>query len=212
MSDFRIKTYVLGGVSTNCYLVFREGEKTAVIIDPADNADYLKNKCREFGVEPEAVLLTHAHFDHMLAADDIRKAYGCKVYVHMDDERMLNDPFLNLSGTMGTEQTGISADHLLRDGDVLHFLNREWRVMATPGHTAGSVCYYLPEEKVLSAAIPCLRNLWGGQIFRPEACLPLFIPSQRSFWCCRMISWSIRDMVMRLPLVMRSSIIRWQLM
>ena len=50
MSDFRIKTYVLGGVSTNCYLVFREGEKTAVIIDPADNADYLKNKCREFGV------------------------------------------------------------------------------------------------------------------------------------------------------------------
>ena len=69
MSDFRIKTYVLGGVSTNCYLVFREGEKAAVIIDPADNADYLKNKCREFGVEPEAVLLTHAHFDHMLAAD-----------------------------------------------------------------------------------------------------------------------------------------------
>ena len=100
-------------------------------------------------MKPEAVLLTHAHFDHMLAADDIRKAYGCKVYVHMDDERMLNDPFLNLSGTMGTEQTGISADHLLRDGDVLHFLNREWRVMATPGHTAGSVCYYLPEEKVL---------------------------------------------------------------
>ena len=146
MSDFRIKTYVLGGVSTNCYLVFREGEKTAVIIDPADNADYLKNKCREFGVKPEAVLLTHAHFDHMLAADDIRKAYGCKVYVHMDDERMLNDPFLNLSGTMGTEQTGISADYLLRDGDVLHFLNREWKVMATPGHTAGSVCYYLPEE------------------------------------------------------------------
>ena len=180
MSDFRIKTYVLGGVSTNCYLVFREGEKTAVIIDPADNADYLKNKCREFGVKPEAVLLTHAHFDHMLAADDIRKAYGCKVYVHMDDERMLNDPFLNLSGTMGTEQTGISADHLLRDGD--------------------------------SAEIPCLRSLWDGRIFRPEACLPLFIPSQRSFWCCRMISWSIRDMVMPLPLVMRSSIIRWQLM
>ena len=207
MSDFRIKTYVLGGVSTNCYLVFREGEKTAVIIDPADNADYLKNKCREFGVKPEAVLLTHAQFDHMLAADDIRKAYGCKVYVHMDDERMLNDPFLNLSGTMGTEQTGISADYLLRDGDVLHFLNREWKVMATPGHTAGSVCYYLPEEKVLFSGDTLFAESLG-----PEACLPLFIPSQRSFWCCRMISWSIRDMVMLLPLVMRSSIIRWQLM
>lgn len=149
MSNFRIKTYVLGGVSTNCYLTFREGEKAAVIIDPADNADYLVSKCREFGVEPEAVLLTHAHFDHMLAADDIRKKFGCKLYVHMEDERMLNDPSLNLSGTLGTEQVSISADHLLRDGDVLHFLNLEWKVMATPGHTAGSVCYYLPEEEVL---------------------------------------------------------------
>ena len=144
MSNFRIKTYVLGGISTNCYLVFCEGEKAAVIIDPADNADYLVSKCREFGVEPEAVLLTHAHFDHMMAADDIRKTYGCKLYVHMDD-----DPSLNLSGTMGTEQVSISADHLLRDGDVLHFLNREWKVMATPGHTAGSVCYYIPEEEVV---------------------------------------------------------------
>ena len=149
MSNFRIKTYVRGGVSTNCYLTFREGEKAAVIIDPADNADYLVSKCREFGVEPEAVLLTHAHFDHMLAADDICKKFGCKLYVHMDDERMLNDPSLNLSGTLGTEQVSISADHLLRDGDVLHFLNLEWKVMATPGHTAGSVCYYLPEEEVL---------------------------------------------------------------
>ena len=52
MSNFRIKTYVLGGVSTNCYLTFREGEKAAVIIDPADNADYLVSKCREFCVEP----------------------------------------------------------------------------------------------------------------------------------------------------------------
>ena len=149
MSNFRIKTYVLGGISTNCYLVFCEGEKVAVIIDPADNADYLVSKCREFGVEPEAVRLTHAHFDHMMAADDICKTYGCKLCVHMDDEKMLNDPSLNLSGTMGTEQVSISADHLLRDGDVLHFLNREWKVMATPGHTAGSVCYYIPEEEVV---------------------------------------------------------------
>ena len=149
MSDFRIKTMVLGMVGTCCYIVYHEKTREAVIIDPADNADYLVSKCREFGVEPEAVLLTHAHFDHMMAADDIRKTYGCKLYVHMDDEKMLNDPSLNLSGTMGTEQVSISADHLLRDGDVLHFLNREWKVMATPGHTAGSVCYYIPEEEVV---------------------------------------------------------------
>lgn len=149
MDNFRIKTYVLGGVSTNCYLVFLEGGTKAVILDPADNAEYIMNQCQKFGVKPEAVLLTHAHFDHILAADDIRKAYGCKIYVHMDDEAMLNDPSKNLSGTMGTEQISISADHLLRDGDVLHFLDLEWQVIATPGHTTGSVCYYLPQEQVL---------------------------------------------------------------
>ena len=79
---------------------------------------------------------------------------------------MLNDPSLNLSGTLGTEQVSISADHLLRDGDVLHFLNLEWKVMATPGHTAGSVCYYLPEEEVLFAC-----DLAGGSPFRTAAVL-----------------------------------------
>ena len=88
MSDFRIKTYVLGGVSTNCYLVFREGEKTAVIIDPADNADYLKNKCREFGVKPEAVLLTHAHFDHHFLCCQLTDGIFFSIYL---DSRILND-------------------------------------------------------------------------------------------------------------------------
>ena len=145
----KIEKFVTGIISTNCYIVTNEETKETVIVDPANLSKAMIGYIEEEELVIKAILLTHAHFDHMLAADDIRKAYGCKVYVHMDDERMLNDPFLNLSGPMGTEQTGISADHLLRDGDVLHFLNREWKVMATPGHTAGSVCYYLPEEKVL---------------------------------------------------------------
>ena len=94
---------------------------------------------------------------------------------------MLNDPSLNLSGTLGTEQVSISADHLLRDGDVLHFLNLEWKVMATPGHTAGSVCYYLPEEEVLFSGDTLFAESLGGRIFRPEACLPLCVPLRKSF-------------------------------
>ena len=86
MDNFRIKTYVLGMVSTNCYLVYRE-EKTegrqpipAVVIDPAAQADQIMEKCRELGVRPEAVLLTHGHFDHMMAADALRKEYQIPVY------------------------------------------------------------------------------------------------------------------------------------
>jgi len=120
-----------------------------VIVDPADNGAYILNKCRELQVEPEAVLLTHGHFDHIMAVDDIRRAFHCKVYAHMDETELLRDPSMNLSGTMGTEQFSVEADELLRDGQIVKLLDCDWKVMATPGHTKGSVCYYLASEEVL---------------------------------------------------------------
>ena len=136
MSDFRIQTYVLGGVSTNCYLVFHDSTKEAVVVDPADNGAYVLNKCRELGVSPKAVLLTHGHFDHILAVKDICRAFPCKVYAGREEDRLLQDAFLNLSGTMGTEQTVIEADELVKDGDVLSLAGFSWKVLETPGHTA----------------------------------------------------------------------------
>ena len=149
MSDFRIQTYVLGGVSTNCYLVFHDSTKEAVVVDPADNGAYVLNKCRELGVSPKAVLLTHGHFDHILAVKDICRAFPCKVYAGREEDRLLQDAFLNLSGTMGTEQTVIEADELVKDGDVLSLAGFSWKVLETPGHTAGSVCYYVESEDVV---------------------------------------------------------------
>lgn len=149
MSDFRIKTYVLGDVSTNCYILYNKGQEDAVIVDPADNGSYLLNKLKELSLKPVAVLLTHGHFDHILAVEDIRRAFCCKVYAHMDEERLLKDPSYNLSGTLGTDQMGLNADVLLRDGGELKLLGLDWKVIATPGHTAGSVSYWIPKEEVL---------------------------------------------------------------
>lgn len=149
MSDFRIKTCVLGQVSTNCYLIYNEGTKEAVVVDPADNAAYILNKCRELGIAPVAVLLTHGHFDHILAAEDIRRSFRCKVYAGREENAMLLDPSLNLSGSFGGDQIGLAADYLARDGEVLDIIGFSWKVIFTPGHTAGSVCYLVESEDVL---------------------------------------------------------------
>ncbi|MCI8660445.1 MAG: MBL fold metallo-hydrolase [Lachnospiraceae bacterium] len=149
MSNFRIRTFVLGEVSTNCYLVFHEGTKEAVVVDPADNALYILNKCRELQVTPVAILLTHGHFDHILAVKDICRAFPCKVYAGKEEDRLLQDPFLNLTGTLGTDQTSIQADVLIKDGDILSLIGFAWKVLETPGHTAGSVCYYIESEHIL---------------------------------------------------------------
>ena len=91
MGRLTINPCVLGMISTNCYLVYenqgerKEGELVSgVIVDPADNGAYILNKCRELSIKPEAVLLTHGHFDHMLAAsgiDSFNGAQGRILYV-----------------------------------------------------------------------------------------------------------------------------------
>lgn len=152
MSDLRIETCVLGAVSTNCYIIYQKGKGSAVIVDPADNGAYLLNRCRELGTEPEAILLTHGHFDHILAVDDIRRAFPqCRLYAGAAEEGMLREPHLNLTGSWGASPMSLKADQLLEDGETFSLLDETWRVIATPGHTSGSICYYLPAEDVLFA-------------------------------------------------------------
>ncbi len=149
MSDMRVKTCVLGAVSTNCYLVYNEGTKKAVIVDPADNAQFILNKCNELGITPEAILLTHGHFDHIMAAEDVRRSFHIKIYASETEDAMLSDSGLNLSGGWAGKQTSFHADVLLKDGDELELIGFRWKVIETPGHTTGSVCYYVPEEEVV---------------------------------------------------------------
>lgn len=161
MSDIRIKTCVLGAVSTNCYLVYNEDTREAVVVDPADNAPYILNRCSELGITPAAVLLTHGHFDHMLAAVDVRRTFHVKIYASETEDAMLADASLNLSAGWAGAQTSFHADVLLHDGDELDLIGFRWKVIETPGHTSGSVCYYIPEEEVLFAGDTLFCQSYG---------------------------------------------------
>lgn len=149
MSNFRIRTCTVGMVGTNCYLVYREDLKKAVIVDPGDNGAHILNKCREYGIIPEAIVLTHGHFDHILAVEEIRRAFQeITVYAAEKEAKLLGDSRLNMTGSYGTGFS-LRPDRLVKDGDVLELAGLKWQVIETPGHTTGSMCLWIEEEDVL---------------------------------------------------------------
>ncbi|MBR6534767.1 MAG: MBL fold metallo-hydrolase [Clostridia bacterium] len=140
-----VRTYILGMYKTNCYMIFDAGGH-AVVIDPADRCGYLLSKLEERGLTLERILLTHAHFDHMLAADELRKHTGAHLCVHGLDEQGLKDPEISYMRQLGRVNEGFCADVCLSDGADIEFGEIRIKVIHTPGHTQGSVCYVIGKD------------------------------------------------------------------
>lgn len=144
-----VRKFLAGPIGTNCYLVENETTKEAVIVDPASFPEWLKECVEQEKLRIVAVLLTHAHFDHIMGIDDVLKNYGgMPVYVHQEDVRMLEDPQANLSLDYGMSYS-CRGGTAIRDGQVLNLAGYDFRVIHTPGHTPGGVCYYVESEEVL---------------------------------------------------------------
>lgn len=163
MSQYKIKLMVLGQVSTNCYILYKEDTKKAVLFDPADAPEYIVGVMEELGVELEAILLTHGHFDHIMAANQLKKKYGVKVYAHEEEAEVAKEPHLNLSGQFGGGYT-LDVDVCVKDGDILQLAGFDMRILHTPGHTKGSVCYYLEKEALLFSG----DTLFAGSVGRSD--------------------------------------------
>lgn len=144
----KIEKFVTGIISTNCYLAVNEETKQAVVIDPAACPSYLMEHIKTEGWNVEAILLTHGHFDHTMGIDGFLKEFKVPVYVHEAEEETMNSPQLNLSRTYTSGYTYSGADYI-KDGQVLNLAGYSFRVLHTPGHTPGGVCYYVESEKVL---------------------------------------------------------------
>lgn len=144
----RILMRVLGSVSTNCYFLINDRTKETIIIDPADNAGEIEKVISENGLLPKAVFLTHGHFDHILAASKIREVYGLPVVACADEKKILNNSSYNLSSSFGNAFV-LDADRYVEDGAIISEAGFVIKMIATPGHTEGSACYYIQEEDVL---------------------------------------------------------------
>ena len=144
----KINHYVVGQVQTNCYIVINEENKECFIIDPGASAKQLAERIRKESFTPVAVLLTHGHFDHAGAAEELAKEFGVKVYAHEAEKDTLQNPQKNVSWMVGASES-YHADVFLKDEEVITLAGFEIKVLHTPGHTEGGCCYYVASESVV---------------------------------------------------------------
>lgn len=160
MSKMEIQYRVLGAIGTNVYFLINKETKETLLVDPADNAPYLMEQIKMRGYDMKAILLTHGHFDHIYAVNDLKKSLDVPVYAYADEAALMGDSWMNRSKAWAEAMT-VKPDILLHDGDELDLAGFHIRVIHTPGHTAGSCCYYFEEEKILIAGDTLFYESYG---------------------------------------------------
>ncbi len=131
----RIDTVCVGPIQTNCYLLQDETAGVCALIDPGDEASRLAALVEKSGCRLQYILLTHGHFDHYTAVPPLLKRYGVPVYIHRADTA--EPP----CGDLVFPRVDPAYQRYCAEGDCLDLGDLTVRVLETPGHTAGSVCY-----------------------------------------------------------------------
>ena len=129
-------------------VIFVKETGELIIVDPADCPEKIEMKISRMNGKPVAILLTHGHFDHILAAQAVKEKYNIPIYACRQEEEMLREPSINMTVHYG-QGCSIVPDVFLEDLDVIRLAGFSVQMIHTPGHTKGSCCYYLKDEGVL---------------------------------------------------------------
>ena len=134
-----VKYAVFGALENNCYLITDKKTGKAALVDCTEDSE----KMRDFisGADLEYILLTHGHFDHIGGVKGIKELTGAKVVISREDEPMLASSKHSLAVFCSAEQNNTSADIIISDGDTVTLGESIIKVIATPGHTKGGICY-----------------------------------------------------------------------
>ena len=135
-----IKCLSLGNIGTNCYLL--STDKAAVVIDPGFYSEETAKFLEQNSLKDKMILLTHSHFDHIGDAERLRNLYGAKIGVGVYDNDALANTHKNLANMFGADLKPFSADITFNDLQEFSVGDICFKVLHTPGHTVGGVCYF----------------------------------------------------------------------
>lgn len=133
-----VKTIMTGEIQENCYIVIDESTKKAFIVDPGDEGSKIADVIDSLGIKLEYILLTHGHFDHVGAVEYIADKYNVPFYISEVDEKW-SEKVPSLFGKLR------KADGYLKDGDSIAFGDNNIKVIETPGHTEGGICFLIDD-------------------------------------------------------------------
>lgn len=134
----KIRKLVIGSLGTNCYVI---GEKSVALVDPGANAEGIMNYLKKESLVLDKILVTHGHFDHVMALRQLKEKTNATVYMHEDDICMLGSREKSLGFMTGDTPPECDIDVKLKGGEVIEVENEALKVIHTPGHSQGSVSY-----------------------------------------------------------------------
>lgn len=128
-----------GSMDNNCSLIIDEKTNQSALVDCNEFSQKMIDMIGD--TDLKYILLTHGHFDHIIGVKSVKEKYGAQVVISKEDEPMLNSAKLSLAVFCNAPQNNVDADIIVKDGDEITLDKTKIKVMATPGHTSGSVCY-----------------------------------------------------------------------
>ena len=143
-----IEQILVGHMRVFCYLIGDESTKEAILIDPAFDFDKILSMIDLHEFTVTKIINTHGHFDHIAGVAGLKEIFDACIHIHKNDAHMLYNSNANLSFLLGLQVRPVQADVLLEDGDEVN-AGLTFKIIYTPGHTPGSICYLLDNEKAI---------------------------------------------------------------
>ena len=159
LKELMINTWA--GEPTNCYIIFDENSKEAMVVDPAGDVDKIVEMLDILNANLKYLYITHCHGDHIGGVRELQNKKQGKVLIHRLDAPGLRNENISLTNYMGIDPIMLDADSIVDDEDLLHLGKLELKVIHTPGHTCGGSSLYCKEENLIFTGDTLFRGTWG---------------------------------------------------